>query len=261
MNPNPENIVTLSQSMQPLPKYSICITHFNNLATLEGSMGRIQSQIDSRFEVVVVDNFSTDGSADVLKKYAKEGMIRLLQEKCSRGRGRQIAFDNSRGEYVISGLDMDDFLSPRLEEFVQLYHRLAEGYLIGSPATMGPASLIRELGGWRDVNWYEDWDLWRRAANRGKFAVLDFVLFESRNRELKPKTLLAMAKANYTRALYGYQVNKHQGDVWLSRSLPILALAWFHSRLKESYGKELDSRFNPKAREYFRSEEQSPKSG
>ena len=113
-----------------MSKYSICITHYNNLSTNEESLMSIFRQIDDDFEIIVVDGKSKDGSVEILRKYQKEGRIKLIERKCSRGLGRQIALENSSGDYVISGLDMDDIFTPAISSMLESYHHLAEGKLL-----------------------------------------------------------------------------------------------------------------------------------
>ncbi|MEM3602379.1 MAG: hypothetical protein QXN87_06885, partial [Candidatus Bathyarchaeia archaeon] len=98
-------------------------------------------------------------------------------------RGRQIAFENSKGKYIISNLDLDDVFKPVLSKILKIYHQFLEGYVVAinkppywSGITIGPRKLLEELGGWRDLQFSEDWDLWARAAKIGKFKVLPFEL-------------------------------------------------------------------------------------
>ena len=120
--------------------------------------------------------------------------IRLLQSKSSRGRGREIAFENSRGEYVIANLDMDDVFRPRLRELLRRYHDLAEGNLLwatsvmkgkgfwgGESFTIAPRELIEELGGWRDLQLFEDRELNSRAARKERYCIGEFALLETTN--------------------------------------------------------------------------------
>lgn len=174
-------------------KYSICVTHFNNLATVERSLSSILSQIDEDFEIVVVDNMSSDGSYEILKGFAEKGQIKLMQVKCSRGKGRQIAFENSSGKYVVANLDMDDVFKPRLRELLERYHEVAEGKLLwavsrakggfwgGESFTIAPRDLLAELGGWRDLQVFEDLELCCRAALRGKYCRGEFSLLDATN--------------------------------------------------------------------------------
>ena len=142
------------------------------------SLDSMLRQIDEQFEVIVVDSLSRDGSRSILRKRAAVGQIRLIERKCSRGAGRQIAFENSVGEFVIAHVDMDNFYLPRLMDLVQLYHSHFEGLLLrvdnrkdegAGSLTLSTRSLLEQLGGWNDLQVGEDWDLWRRAAERSLY--------------------------------------------------------------------------------------------
>jgi glycosyltransferase involved in cell wall biosynthesis len=144
--------------------------------------------------VIVVDNYSTDGSYEILKEFADPGRIRLIRAKSTRGKGRQIAFENSKGKYVIANLDMDDVFKPRLRELLARYHDVAEGKLLwaysrmkgkgfwgGESFTIATRELLLELGGWHDLQIFEDRELCCRAARKGRFCTGTFALLESTN--------------------------------------------------------------------------------
>ncbi|HEV2139116.1 MAG TPA: glycosyltransferase family A protein [Nitrososphaerales archaeon] len=154
-------------------KYSICITNHNTIETLRDSLESILNQIDNSFEVIVVDSLSNDGSEKVLVEYQQREKIKLITRKCSRGQGRQIALENSLGEYVISHMDMDDVYRRELLKLIAFYHAKCEGKVmvaISCPGnwtqnvTIGRRELIKKIGGWRDLQYGDDWDLWSRAA-------------------------------------------------------------------------------------------------
>jgi glycosyltransferase involved in cell wall biosynthesis len=175
------------------PKYSICVTHFNNAATVKQSLESILNQINDDYEVIVVDDKSTDGSYEILRRFESMGKIKLIQAKCSRGKGREIAFENSRGKYIVANMDMDDVFKPRLRELLARYHAVAEGKLLwaksiikgafwgGDLIVVAPRDLIRELGGWRDLQLAEDAELCSRAARQGKFCRGEFALMDATN--------------------------------------------------------------------------------
>lgn len=172
-------------------KYSICITHKNNVKTLRASLESILSQIDDSYEVVLVDSMSNDGSEAVLNDYAKAGKIKLFREKCSRGKGRQIAFEHSKGDLVIANIDMDEIYRQGIATIVSLLERHGDYlFLVNNSLkkeenqqniTIAGRELLKEIGGWRDINWGEDWDIWRRAASIGKFRRIVFPLITFKN--------------------------------------------------------------------------------
>jgi len=148
---------------------------------VEKSLNSVLGQIDDRFEVVVVDNLSNDGSRPVLEGFARRGSIKLIQRRCSRGKGRQTAVENSEGEYIISGLDMDETFKPRLLSFLDFYHKKCEGKLLRGKwqgTVVAPRRLVSALGGWRNLQYSENWDLQKRAAKLGMYRWTIFLLTE-----------------------------------------------------------------------------------
>jgi glycosyltransferase involved in cell wall biosynthesis len=195
--------------MEP-PTYSICITHYNNVATVKRSLDSILSQIDGRFEVVVVDNFSSDGSTAILEEYARTGKITTLVEKhCSRGLGWQTAVETAKGKYAIVDLDMDDTFKPELETLLRFYHTSCEGFVLAAVAdlqspwsknvTIGPRSVILELGGWPDVQLYEHSNLWGKAARRDLYRWTSFSLLSTEGGHPERETMFGRLKFNYLR--------------------------------------------------------------
>jgi glycosyltransferase involved in cell wall biosynthesis len=173
-------------------KYSICITHYNNFKTIRKSLLSIISQVNDDFEIIVVDSKSNDGSQLILREFSDCGKIKLIEQKCSRGKGRQLAFENSTGDIVISNIDMDEIYKPRINEMLSLIHGFGDFIFLVTSSnskeerglqniTVGKRTTINEVGGWRDVNYGEDWDLWRRAALKGKFRRMVFEMITSKN--------------------------------------------------------------------------------
>jgi glycosyltransferase involved in cell wall biosynthesis len=136
------------------------------------------------FEIIVTDNSSRDGSREILAELLKDGLIReVIEQKCTRGKGRQLALEKARGDYVLCHLDCDDIFSASgIDSLIRLYHEKYEGTMMMTRRTEGgysnitiaPRQLILELGSWRDINWNEDWDLWARASAKGKYVNIAY---------------------------------------------------------------------------------------
>lgn len=105
------------------PRDSILIINYNTPDTIKLSLESILSQIDNDFEVIVVDNKSKDISEKIPKEFESQGKIKFISIKCSRGQGRQIAFENSKGEVLITNRDMDTIFKPKLKEELKLFHK------------------------------------------------------------------------------------------------------------------------------------------
>lgn len=157
---------------------------YNDAERLKESLDSVLALSDLvSIEVIVVDNLSNDGSMEILHDYQQRGLISCIERRCTRGRGRQIALEASRGKYILAHVDCDDvFSAPGIRDLLLRYHRDYEGMILAtkrtavderSNITIGPADLLRSLG-WRDVNWFEDWDIWNRARALGKYRFLEY---------------------------------------------------------------------------------------
>ena len=67
--------------------YSICIANLNMEKTIEVCLRSVLDQIDQRFEVIVVDDGSTDNSVNILKKLSNEYInLRIFELKRDKQR-------------------------------------------------------------------------------------------------------------------------------------------------------------------------------
>lgn len=241
-------------------KYSVCITCFNEVRTVQESIASIISQIDDDFEVIVVDNESTDGTFEILGELSNTYPLKIIRRKCTRGKGRQIAFENSTGEYILANLDMDDVYGPRLSELLSFYHAQCEGRVLLvtlgledeirglQNITIVPRSLATSLGGWRDLQWGEDWEFWCRARKIDKFSWTIFKLGESFNQHSDRKKSSKKIGLRYVKyrdfMRVGRSVFEGQERVSASQRLTYL-LAKFTSFFYPSYGDSFTASFSP----------------
>jgi glycosyltransferase involved in cell wall biosynthesis len=77
--------------------------------------------LDPRFEVVVVDSLSTDGTLDYLRKLETNGHIHLIVQKCTRGEGRQLAAANALGQVLVQQVDADQLYLPFFQRAAERY--------------------------------------------------------------------------------------------------------------------------------------------
>jgi glycosyltransferase involved in cell wall biosynthesis len=105
-------------------KISIIIPLYNRAQLIEETLRSVINQTFTDWECIVVDDGSTDGSADVVRTMSKQdARIRLIERnRLPKGAPtcRNIGLTYARGEHIIF-LDSDDVMSPsclsnRLEE-------------------------------------------------------------------------------------------------------------------------------------------------
>lgn len=93
-----------------VPRVSVIIPTYNNARFLPASLQSVFSQNYADYEVIVVDDGSTDETTAVLEPFA--GRLRYRwQPNAGSAVARNTALDMARGEYVVF-LDADDLLLP-----------------------------------------------------------------------------------------------------------------------------------------------------
>jgi len=240
-------------------KYSLCMTHKNNSKTVEASLNSILVQIDGSFEVVVVDAESTDGSLEKLRRYSDEGKIKLIVRKCSRGKGRQIAFERSSGEYIIANMDLDEIYRASLMDMLKFYHSKCEGLVVLNVydsarnllgfqnVTVARADIAREIGGWHDLQYGEDWEFWARAANAGRYGWAVFPLVDNLNYHEERSTNLNRLRLRFTRYREAVRCGRpvlHEGENRSTSQRLFVLIASVLAPLYESYRDPFNKDFN-----------------
>lgn len=98
-------------------KVSIVIPVYNVAQYLTRCLDSVGRQTFRDFEVVAVDDGSTDGSAEILDGYGADfPLTRIHQPNGGVSRARNRAFGVAQGEFVVF-LDSDDAIHPRLLEW------------------------------------------------------------------------------------------------------------------------------------------------
>ncbi|MEK5767478.1 glycosyltransferase [Acinetobacter schindleri] len=108
--------------MEPL--ISVYIPTYNRLELLKRAVQSVQNQTYKNFEIIIVDDNSSDGTQDFLVGLAKvDSRIRYFFKNKNSGAcvSRNIAINLAQGE-LITGLDDDDYFLPhRLEFFLDYW--------------------------------------------------------------------------------------------------------------------------------------------
>jgi glycosyltransferase involved in cell wall biosynthesis len=108
------------------PSVSVCVGVKNGMATAARFVRAVRGQTYPGVELVVVDNFSTDGTAEFYRRHADV----FLQQGPERSAQRNLAIQRARGEIVVV-LDADQYLSSKVvEECVSLLEGGAHGLFI-----------------------------------------------------------------------------------------------------------------------------------
>ena len=107
------------------PTFSVVMPAFNTAATIGSSIQSVLAQTRPDFEVIVVDDGSTDDTAGVVDGLKADERIQLIrQDNQGAAAARNVALMAARGEYV-AFLDSDDLWLPTYLEAMAA--TLAEG--------------------------------------------------------------------------------------------------------------------------------------
>ena len=137
------------------PKVSVIIPAYNTERYIPRAIESVLKQTERDIEVVVVDDFSTDATREVVKGFSDERVRFFVNERNSGPsvtRNRAIA--ESKGEWV-APLDSDDWYAPeRLEKLLDAA-RTANADMIADDVHLiddgddRPWGTLLSLGGWR----------------------------------------------------------------------------------------------------------------
>ena len=214
--------------MPPSPAISVLLPIFNGEKFLDECLASLLEQSFEDFEIVAVDDGSSDGSAEILKVWcSRDARIRVLTRPHSGlVEALNAGLSACRGE-LIARMDADDKVHPRrlelqaqafeespdldvgaslvahfpdetLREGLRIYENwlnslvthdqiLRERFIespIPHPAAMVRRRVLEEVGGYRDLGYPEDYDLWLRLAAAGKrFGKVPEILYFWRHHE------------------------------------------------------------------------------
>lgn len=97
---------------------TIALSAYNVLDYVMASLDCILAQTFKDFELICIDDASTDGTWEILQEYAqRDSRVRLLRQDHNQGLSvsRNLAIQEAKGEYLLM-LDGDDLFAPDMVE-------------------------------------------------------------------------------------------------------------------------------------------------
>lgn len=220
-----------SHRSKPVPQVSVIIPAYNASRTLPRALNSVFAQSMRDYEVIVIDDGSTDDMSAALRDY-EDRVLFLRQTNAGPSAARNNGARHASGTYL-AFLDADDFWhSRKLElqlvafrqrpeitlcwsagrrcpdgtssttadlpaedlqpEYVTDFRQIFRSPYLGTPGVMMPKAVFNRLGGFReDLHSAEDVDLWLRAAYGNVTARIRATLFFI---VTSPSSLTATAK-------------------------------------------------------------------
>lgn len=90
-------------------RFSICIPNYNSELYIEKLIGSIKNQTYKDYEVIIVDDMSTDDSPEMIKELKEpDWYFGINEHKRYNGGTRNVAVDLAGGDYIVF-MDCDDY--------------------------------------------------------------------------------------------------------------------------------------------------------
>lgn len=93
------------------PFFSIILPTYNRANHLDKAIGSVLNQLFGNFELIIVDDGSTDNTREVVERWSDERIRYFFKENEERSIARNFGISRARGRYV-NFLDSDDFFYP-----------------------------------------------------------------------------------------------------------------------------------------------------
>lgn len=186
-----------SRTMNENPLVSVVITTKNEEKNIEACLQSIKEQTYPNIEIIVVDNFSTDATVEIARRYTEHVYQKGPERSAQRNYGM---IEKAKGKYVMY-VDADMVLSPSLiEKCVEVMETQSDVLALHVPeivlgknfwskvrrferqfydgtvidgARFFRKDIFVEVGGF-DENFSgpEDWDLDKKIKQKGKILLL-----------------------------------------------------------------------------------------
>src|SRR5215217_7035673 len=130
-----------------LPFVSVLVAAYCEEAVIERTLTALLALDYPSYEIVIVDDGSTDRTVEILRPYAADGRIRLLEKRINEGKAMALndAIPVLRGE-IVTVVDAD--IQPRPETLRHLVGHFRHGRVAavaGNPQVTNTASLLAKV--------------------------------------------------------------------------------------------------------------------
>jgi glycosyltransferase involved in cell wall biosynthesis len=229
------------------PAVSVVMPVHNAGDYLDAAVRSILDQSLTDFEFVILDDGSTDGSLDRLRRWARsDGRIRLIEnERRSGAASSSDRVARAASAALIARMDADDVAEPaRLERQIRVFADHPDAVMVGTmadtiddrgrrvrpadygrlvrrsafapfchPTTMFRKQAFERVGGYRAAaEKWEDIDLYLRMAGEGRILVLAETLLHVRQTGRSTRSMDGEASFERSMALLYRAIGRYERD-------------------------------------------------
>lgn len=97
--------------MKANPFFSVILPTFNRAAQISNAIESVLTQSYNNWELIIIDDGSTDNTEQIVRSYVDDKIIYLYQENAERSAARNKGIELASGSYICF-VDSDDFYFP-----------------------------------------------------------------------------------------------------------------------------------------------------
>ena len=246
-----------------MPKFSIIIPIYNSYSLLEKCLKSLENQTCKDFEIIFIDDCSTDDSFQELKKYSEESNLSIIcvqnDKNLGPGKTRNRGIEIANGRYVIF-IDSDDYIENNTFEIMNkiidetdvdciifdYYHHTDAGTFKRKSLLNGKPGIINKS----DAIVYSSTNSWGKVYLLKNIIENDIRFPDFKRNEDMPFNKLVVAASNKiyycNENLYNYINNKKSlmhNHLLTDENNAINGFEIIYNNLYEKYPKEVEAIF------------------
>lgn len=134
------------------PRVSIVIVNWNTKELLRACLDSIRRHPPaSKFEVIVVDNHSKDGSAEMVRTEFPDAILVALPTNTGYARGNNHGFEQARGEYILTLNPDTEFVDTSLDTAIRIMDENPQFGVLGAKQLGVDGRIQRSVRGFPTV--------------------------------------------------------------------------------------------------------------
>lgn len=159
-----------------MPVASVIIPVYNSEKYIGRCLDSILSQADQDFEIILVDDGSSDSSLDIMRKYKErfeDRIVIISQKNAGAGQARNIGIGQASGKYLFF-VDNDDYIDA---DYIKTFVRAAEASRVDM--VIGGYKRVNETGKYIFCDKTKadaEWEPFKRLAPWGRIYRRDFIV-------------------------------------------------------------------------------------
>lgn len=197
------------------------------------SLQSILEQVGEDFEVILVDDGSSDNSVEICRllaeKYDRFRFIELKRDTNRLlGETRNFSISEAKGNWCIFHLDTDDLIGPFIKDFVKLVETLSSSMdkdvlFAGQQIHMAKKDFLLSKGPFSNIYRGEDRDLYFRLVKDGEWIVISHKRFIYRQNRSRRKLLTKTFRDLYDQSVTDLRTKKRP-HLYLFESLALVKM-------------------------------------